>query len=351
MLFFQPVTMDKETTQARLVERIFRLRVLGLGLGFFVVAGAFYENGARPFAWMLLVAHAFVWPLFARRMALDSPDSERTELRNLLFDSLMGGVWIALMRFNVVPSALLVAMLAVDKISVGGWRLFGRAFALQAAACAATAATTGFAFQPYSSMQTILLCLPFLFTYPLAISTANFALARSARRHNHVLALQTRVDGSTGLLNRQAWEEAVGSELRRFKRGGAPAALLMIDIDRFKEINDRHGHLAGDEVIRTTAAIVHSCIREVDVPGRYGGDEFGVVLVHTGMHAATVAAERIRQRVAEAHFDRAPGVRCTLSIGIAASTRGMEDVHAWISQADAALYQAKTLGRNQTSRL
>jgi len=351
MLFFQTVTMEKESSQVRLVERIFRLRALGLGVGFFAVAGVLYENSAHAVTWILLVAHAFVWPLFARRMALDSPDPERAELKNLLLDSAMGGVWIALMRFNLVPCALLLSMLAVDKISVGGWKLFGRAFALQVIACVVVAAANGFAFQPHSSMQAILLCLPFLFTYPLAISTANFALARSARRHNHVLALQTRVDGSTGLLNRQAWEESVASELRRFKRGSTPAALLMIDIDCFKTINDRFGHLAGDEVIRTTAAIVHSCIRDVDVPGRYGGDEFGVVLVHTGIHAAVVAAERIRQRVAEAEFERAPGMRCTLSIGISASTPGMEDVHAWISQADAALYRAKTLGRNQIARL
>ncbi|HEV7490555.1 MAG TPA: GGDEF domain-containing protein, partial [Rhodanobacteraceae bacterium] len=132
---------------------------------------------------------------------------------------------------------------------------------------------------------------------------------------------------------------------------GVPTALLMVDIDRFKEINDHYGHLAGDEVIRTAAAIIQSCIREIDVPGRYGGDEFGVMLAHTGTHAAVVAAERIRQRVAETEFERAPGVRCTLSIGIAAASRGMEDVHAWISQADAALYQAKTLGRNQIGRL
>jgi diguanylate cyclase len=186
------------------------------------------------------------------------------------------------------------------------------------------------------------------FEVPIA---ATFALARRASRHNRALALQTRVDASTGLLNRPNWEGAVDSELRRFKRGDAAAALMMIDIDHFKDINDRYGHLAGDEVIRTTAAIIRACIREVDVPGRYGGDEFGLLLLHTGTHAALAAAERIRQRVAETSFERAPGVHCTLSIGIAQASRGMEDVHAWISQADAALYQAKTLGRNQTVRL
>ena len=351
VLVLQTLLMESETRQTRFVERIFRLRAFGLGLGFFVVAGVLASNGAPPWAWMLLVIDGFLWPHLARRFALRSADPERAEINNLLIDSAMGGVWIALMHFNLVPSALLLTMLAIDKISVGGWRLLKRAFAAQAVACALTAAATGFAFQPESSTREILFALPFLIGYPLAITTAMFALARKASRHNRMLAHQTRVDASTGLLNRPSWEGVVEDELRRFKRGGAAIALLMIDIDHFKEINDHYGHQAGDEVIRTTAEIIQSSIRDVDVAGRYGGDEFGVMLSHTGVHAALAAAERIRQRLAETRFERAPEVRCTLSIGIALASRAMEDVHAWISQADAALYQAKTLGRNQTVRL
>jgi diguanylate cyclase len=351
MLVLQTLIMEPQTSQSRFVERVFRLRALGLGLGFFVIAAVLYENGAAPWTWALLAINGFLWPHLARQFALHGADPERVEINNLLVDSAMGGVWIALMQFNLVPSALLLVMLAIDKISVGGWRLLARAFGIQVAACVLTAAANGFAFQPVSSMRSILFSLPFLIGYPLAISTATFALARNASRHNRMLARQTRVDASTGLLNRPSWEAAVDSELRRFKRGGAAAALMMIDIDHFKEINDRYGHLAGDEVIRTTAAVIQGCIREVDIPGRYGGDEFGLLLAHTGTNVALAAAERIRQRVAETVFERAPGVRCTLSIGIAQATRGMEDVHAWISQADAALYRAKTLGRNQIARL
>lgn len=351
MLVPQTLIMESQTTQSRFVERIFQLRALGLGLGFFLVAGVLSEIGAPLWVWALLVINAFLWPHLARRLALESADPERVEIKNLLVDSAMGAVWIALMRFNLLPSALLIVMLASDKISVGGWRLLGRAFALQVVVCAATAAANRFAFAPESSMRVILFSMPFLIGYPLAVSTATFALARKASRHNRMLARQTRVDASTGLLNRPSWETVVDSELRRFKRGGAAAALLMIDIDRFKEINDCYGHLAGDEVICTTAAIIQSSIRDVDIAGRYGGDEFGVMLAHTGAHAALAAAERIRQRAAELRFERAPDVRCTLSIGIALSTRGMEDVHTWISQADAALYQAKTQGRNRTARL
>ncbi len=352
MLVLQTSLMEPETKQTRFVERIFRLRALGLGLGFFAVAGVLAANGAPPWTWTLLAIDAFLWPHLARQFALHSADPERTEINNLLIDSAMGGVWIALMRFNLVPSALLLVMLAVDKISVGGWRLLGRAFAAQAGGLCADRGCDGFL---CSSPRARCARSSSRCRSSSAIRSRSAPrrslLARRASRHNRVLARQTRVDASTGLLNRPSWEGAVDSELRRFKRGGAPAALLMIDIDHFKEINDGYGHLAGDEVIRTIAAIIHSSIREVDLPGRYGGDEFGVMLAHTGVHAALAAAERIRQRAAETRFERAPDVRCTLSIGIALASRGMEDVHAWISQADAALYQAKTLGRNRTTRL
>lgn len=348
MLVLDALMMKTETPEARFVERVFHLRVLGLGLGFFVVGAVLRENGAGPLAWALLVADAFLWPHVARLLAARSVDPDRAETRNLLIDSAMGGVWVALMQFNLMPSALLVAMLAIDKISVGGWHLLRRALALQIAACLVTAVATGFAFQPHTSTLTVALSLPFLFAYPIAVTTANYALVRAARRDNRALTRQTRVDGPTGLLNRSSWEEAVDHELRRFKRGGAPASLLMIDIDRFKEINDRYGHLAGDEMIRETAALIVRCIRDVDVPGRYGGDEFGVALVHTGVHAAKVVAERIRQNASELRLTRAPDARCTLSIGIAPATRDTQDVHGWILDADGALYRAKAEGRDRT---
>jgi diguanylate cyclase len=352
MLVFQTTfAMESEISRTRLVERVFRLRALGLGLGFLAVAGVFLDHGAPPWAWTLLAIDGFLWPHLARQFALHGTDPERAEINNLLIDSAMGGLWIALMQFSVVPSAVLVVMLAVDKISVGGWRLLGHAFSLQVAACALAAAVNDFAFEPESSMRSVLMSLPYLAGYPAAIAAATFALARRTSRHNRMLARQTRVDAATGLLNRPSWEAAVESELRRFRRGGASASLMMIDIDHFKTINDRYGHLAGDEVIRVAARVIQGCIRDMDVPGRYGGDEFGLLLVHTGTHAAHVAAERIRQRLAETGFERAPDLRCTLSIGIASATRAMEDVHAWISEADAALYQAKTLGRNRIVRL
>ncbi len=103
--------------------RIHRLRTLGLGLGFLCVAAVFREQGAHPALWALLVVHGFLWSHVACGLEIRSPDPRKTELRSLMTDSFLGGVWVALMGFNTLPSVLLVTMLAMDKIAVGSGRL------------------------------------------------------------------------------------------------------------------------------------------------------------------------------------------------------------------------------------
>jgi diguanylate cyclase (GGDEF)-like protein len=122
---------------------------------------------------------------------------------------------------------------------------------------------------------------------------------------------------------------------------------MMLDIDHFKSINDRHGHLIGDEVIQNVAALLHAALREQDIPGRYGGDEFGVLLPDTDLAGAAAIAERIRSQIAAADMQSAAGVRCGVSIGIALADGPGDDVRQWIARADRALYRAKAQGRNR----
>ena len=123
----------------------------------------------------------------------------------------------------------------------------------------------------------------------------------------------------------------------------------MLDIDHFKSINDQYGHPAGDEVIRKVAEILRGSLRGDDVPGRYGGEEFGVLLPDTPEAGAEVIAERIRRRIERAALGR-PGLRATASIGIAEIRTRDVDYTVWISQADRALYAAKERGRNRSVR-
>jgi diguanylate cyclase len=283
-----------------------------------------------------------------------SRDPYRAELRSLMVDSALGGAWIALMKFNLLPSVLLLAMLSMDKLIVGGTRFLGRCSLALLGACgvavAASALAGGFEPRLYTSMWQIAGSLPLLVVYPLAVGLATYHLARRVRDQNRMLAQMSRTDGLSRLLNRQHWEVEVAAEFQRSRHGGHPASLLMLDMDGFKAINDSHGHPAGDEVIRTVSALLSNSLRAHDIVGRYGGEEFGVALPETAGARAQAIAERLRKQIESTVLERTRGIRGTISIGIT-ELQPQDATHAeWIARADQALYAAKQQGRNRSVR-
>ncbi len=155
-----------------LVGRWFRLRIAGLLLATASIASVLYENQARPLMWFLLAVGTIAWPLFARDLALRSRDPQASEVRSLLVDSALGGFWIAVMHFNLLPSVAISVMVICDKIVAGGRMLSVRGVAVQVAACVLTLAVHGFAFSPMTTMGEILATLPLLVLYPMALGTS-----------------------------------------------------------------------------------------------------------------------------------------------------------------------------------
>jgi diguanylate cyclase (GGDEF)-like protein len=165
-------------------------------------------------------------------------------------------------------------------------------------------------------------------------------------RANEELARLARRDALTGLPNRLAVEERLRAEsLRRSARRGTACAVLMIDIDFFKPINDTHGHATGDEVLAQVARLLAATVRESDFVARYGGEEFLVLLPETTLAGARTVAEKLRD-VVEASPHPVAG-RMTVSIGLAMAEQLTGDLAAVMAQADAALYEAKRTGRNR----
>ncbi len=166
-----------------------------------------------------------------------------------------------------------------------------------------------------------------------------------------------RTDAKTGLANVAWWHELAEREVGRGRRLGEPVSVLIADLDHFKRVNDTHGHLAGDAVLRGVAAEFTAELREYDVVGRFGGEEFVVVLPATGLDRARGVAERLRRRVAALAVEvpgqvdadgrpaRVAGV--TVSIGLATAPGQAEDLTGLLRCADAALYAAKAAGRNR----
>jgi len=156
-------------------------------------------------------------------------------------------------------------------------------------------------------------------------------------------------DALTGLHNRRYMETHMSGLVEQALSRGHPLAVLVLDIDHFKSINDAHGHDAGDEVLREFALRVRKSIRGIDLACRYGGEEFVVFMPETDLAAATAVAERLRRRIASEPFpirERAQGINVTISIGIAALGAD-DDAASVIKRADQALYRAKHNGRNR----
>jgi len=154
---------------------------------------------------------------------------------------------------------------------------------------------------------------------------------------------QSLTDPLTGLHNRRGFDQRLREEFGRARRYQTPLALLLIDVDRFKQFNDTFGHLAGDETLRVVAKLLNEGCRTYDVLARYGGEEFAVILPATSHGGSQVLAERLRRIVQQAAWPYQP---VTISIGGAILTETMADVCDLIEEADRALYAAKRNGRN-----
>ncbi|HTL70252.1 MAG TPA: GGDEF domain-containing protein [Candidatus Eisenbacteria bacterium] len=155
-------------------------------------------------------------------------------------------------------------------------------------------------------------------------------------------------DGLTGVSVRRHLMERLEAELERSKRQALKLSFLMIDIDNFKHFNDQYGHLVGDVILKEVADTIKKNIREVDLVGRYGGEEFGVFLIETDESGAFFVAERIRRAIAERTFKAYhEDLRLTVSIGCSTYSHVLQDLPQIVESADLALYKAKRQGKNR----
>jgi len=333
----------------QLSRRVYPLRALGMGLAGLVVGVVLWERNAGLAAWLCMAAISFVWPHVAHLLSRRSADPYRAEIRNLLVDSALAVVLVTLMHFNLLPSVLLVTLTMVDKITTGIRGLWARSLPGMAGAAVAGAAFNGFQWAPETSMPVILACLPVMVLHTLSVSLVSYRLIRRVSRQNQLLDELRRIDPLTGLYGRGHWQEQAEATLRRHHATDEPACLVMLDIDHFKQINDQHGHTVGDEVLRALARIVLSNVRATDCAGRYGGDEFAIVLRGMHLDGATAVAHRIREQVQALQLHDMPGLQFTTSMGVATADHRHSSLRAWTNAADAELYQAKAAGRNRVS--
>lgn len=186
--------------------------------------------------------------------------------------------------------------------------------------------------------------LTFLTAFITLVLTSNGFVLMTKERADERTRLLAMKDRLTGTWNRIRLEEAAQLEMARLERYGHPVSLIMADLDHFKEINDRFGHATGDQILKEFCTVAQGCIRNTDLLGRWGGEEFLILLPNSGFASAAQLSERIRSAVEQHEF--AGGLRITASFGFAVC-QSTDSWDSWLDRADKALYRAKAIGRNR----
>jgi diguanylate cyclase len=329
----------------QLPSRIYRLRVLGLALGGIVIAAVLIENQVGLPYWLWWLFSCFIWPHLAFIVAKNNQHPFVAERRNLLFDSFIAGSWAALMWFNLLPAVLLLVITTADKVNSGirNLWLFSQPFMFLGLIIGMI--STGLAFKPETSMAVILACIPIMTVHIFFVSMSSYKLIRKVQIQNTQFRELSEKDTLTHLFNRRYWQAQVEALLKTTDKH-SNLSMILIDIDNFKQINDRHGHLAGDDVLLGIANLITSELPENAIAGRLGGDELAIVL-QEDIEFANNFANKLCQQVTQLEINSIPDLKCTVSIGLAENNPQQNNFRSWFDQADKNLYHAKNSGRNQ----
>ena len=176
-----------------------------------------------------------------------------------------------------------------------------------------------------------------------------WGLARTLTRLHQRVAAQAATDPLTGLWNRRHMGDTLDREVARALRFGHPISLIILDVDDFKQINDRRGHMQGDIVLERVSGVVRESTRSIDLAARYGGDELALILVETGREGAGILGERLAERMRETQVPLREGgtMGVTISVGVATIPDSAQNLDSLVDAADRALLRAKRAGKNQ----
>ncbi|MGP3591966.1 diguanylate cyclase [Vagococcus sp. WN89Y] len=331
----------------RFVRRMYLMRILGTLLCFFPILSVLLELHRPMWLLMLLAVNAFIWPTLAFLRARHSPVPLHIEHQNLVFDAAVGGFWIALMACSPLPSVVIATILLSDRLSAGGIKLLRTGALTMALVFLLSWLALGLPVSPEVTQRTMYATLPLIAVYMLALSALTNGIASQLRVKSRKLERIAMMDPLLDIANRRLLEQRVQLELTQLHTQPRQSSLMYIDIDNFKEVNDKFGHKAGDALLVDISRILHVATRNTDTPARMGGDEFVILLPDTPPEEAKNVAQRIMQATAGMELGQEQVFRCTLSIGIASALPEMGSAAAWLKSADDALYKAKRLGKNQ----
>lgn len=345
MHYYSPDDTQLKQRSMRFIRRMFAMRQLGTFLCFFPFQSVLTELHRSLWLTLLLSINAFIWPVIAWILARSSGDPTHTERRNLTIDAAFGGVWVALMAVSPMPSLIIMAVLASDRYAAGGWVQLKPAMAAFMLAFIPTWIVIGMPLQVTFSTRTVWLTLPLATCYMLVLSAVSYQLTLSLRRKNRELERISLMDPSLKIPNRRLFDRRLESEYLRTQRGDSHAWLLLLDVDNFKQVNDRFGHEAGDYLLAEISMMLRTEVGIRDIPARFGGDELGVIVRDADSNSIVILAAALKEKIAGIELPASPNFQCSVSIGIAAAASA-DSIHQWLRNADQALYSVKRTGRD-----
>ena len=339
---------EAKTVRARHVgfaRASYRGRIIGLTLGFLTLGCALYQHQTPWWFWLGPFTHGFLWPHVGWWLAVTASNPRIAERRNMMVDHVAGGAWIAVIGFNSLPSLLMLSMMCMNSAIAGGVSQLLRGLLAHLLGVAAGVLIFGVHWRPTSTMLDVLVCTPLLLLHPITVGLTAHRLQSKLQSQREHLSRLSRKDALSGLYNRQHWWTMVEAEIQQLQGTGGTSTLVMADIDHFKQVNDAGGHAAGDEAIRRFSSILRQALRSTDIPGRYGGEEFGILLPGTDGVQASEVMERVRALLQQQPL--IGGTAVTVSFGVAPFDANTPDATRWIKQADELLYRAKAMGRDR----
>jgi len=351
-------------------------RSLSFVIGFVVLAYHVLYQGHGALVWLLLVLQFLLYPHLVYWRASRADNPQRAELQNLLLDCFLLGTWVAWLGFpQFIVFTFFICVLINNAITRGvsgilmgaGWFAIGALLG---------AALSGWYWQPEQSLWVTLLAGSGLSVYLLGIGVLAHQRTQALRRTREALKLheaqlqalnlslserlaeierlqvelreQATRDSLTGLFNRRYLQTTLEREWARCEREQLPLSVLLLDIDHFKQVNDRFGHAVGDQVLVRLGQMLQQMSRREDLACRYGGEEFLLLLPGMGLDEAYERAQQLRLAFAHLQMQaQEQAIPLSLSIGVAASPAHASAPEALIHRADLALYSAKAQGRNR----
>lgn len=339
---------DAHRTGIQFARRMRLARVVGLAGMFFPIADVLVTHFLPGGWWLFLVGWAFVWPHLAWQIASRAPDPHHRERMNLKADAVIAGVWIGLMGANALPTAALIMMIGMNMMGAGGCRLFFAGMVMTSVSALATLQLTDSVVTLSPGLLEWWLTLPIFMFYPVLFAWVSHRTAIRLVENRRQLEQMSTRDGMTGVYNRRHWETLLRDEYEKCRRSHRQTTILLIDIDHFKSINDTWGHDVGDEAIIAITRQLQMTLRSGDCIGRFGGDEFAIIMSGTPAEYAIAAMSRVHERLKKLSLPCAPAERLRISVGVAPWGEHFGHYREWLKAADVALYKAKNAGRGRT---